>query len=194
MKKIKLILILCILSFTTLGIILILQMTNSINLFWNGFAVDEDGYLYIGKDSEIEVFDKDRFIKAIYPRTNRSYVFTIQSENKIWIATSGWWDELDLNGNVLSEHEDSNGDKYNCIYKHRNEFQDINGKRYRLSNSFFRYKIYQLNKEGQSIEYYKMSLLDYIAKLLLVFSTIIIFIFSPYVIVQLRKNWELFLT
>lgn len=144
------------------------QVTSSLH----SFSIDSDGNLYLGKNSYIEVLRNNEVICKINPQSSRAYVFRIEENDHILLSTSVYVYEMELDGSVLSTHEDINGSVYNKLQSQKSYFCSSKGDEYRLINWLGRYMIEQ---SGQGI-IYKMPLQDYLCCALDVVSGIIIFI------------------
>ena len=136
-----------------LGIVMLtcicMQVTQKVSLSINGFAVDSEGCLYVGKDFNIEVFNEDTLIRTISPKTTRGYKFTIIDGQTILLSTSSTVYTMDLLGNVLSEREDEGTKVYNELQWKR-DFVDENGTRYTLESYWGRKRICYLGHlEGE---------------------------------------------
>lgn len=75
---------------------------------WHGFGVDSNGYVYVGTESAIQVFDKKACIKTINIPQYRSYSFTVRND-QILLADASEIVTLSLDGNELSSRPDRGG-------------------------------------------------------------------------------------
>lgn len=148
--------------------------SGKVSLSMNGFAVDKDDCLYIGKEYTIEVYKNDELLRTINPQTSRSYVFTILNGDTILLSTSSKVYTMDLYGNVLSEEPDDMTKVYNRLQREKKEFFSVNKETYCLKNKWGR--TYIVNNENVI---YKMPLVDYVVRLLLCIAFISIWIFVP---------------
>ena len=137
--------------------------SGTVSLSMNGFAIDKDGYLYVGKEKEIVVFNEGEIVRTISPKTSRGYQFTILNGEKILLSTSSVAYTMDLSGEVLSKEEDENTKIYNKLQREKSFFTAEDGTEYHSRLYWGRTQICQ-NDEV----IYEMPLLDYIVRVLIV--------------------------
>ncbi len=166
------------------AVCLVLIISGYVAIFYSGFAIDSSGVLYIGKDTKIEKYADGKLIGTIDPKTSRGYAFTIQNDDTILLSTASIVYTLDLNGNVINEEEDSGTRIFNKLQYGKNRFTTSDGNTYHIKSWFGRTVI--ISDEGILI--YKMSVVDYIVKIVF-FSTIFsAFIFIPIIVFKSRKQ------
>lgn len=141
-------------------IIFILRATDIVSIEWYGFGVDSEGYIYIGRPSEICVYKEGLCIRTIDIPQYRSYYFTINDSN-ILLASSSRVYIFDLNGMMLSKELDPSGSAYSDLQWMR-EVRTPTGTLYRRTHRFFRDAI---EKEDGTVVY-QMPMGDYLAKIL----------------------------
>ena len=74
--------------------------------FYQGFAVDGDGNLYIGKTQVIEVLKPNGdVLRRIDPCTSRGYRFTMDADQTLWIDTGGYLYRTDRVGARIESRE-----------------------------------------------------------------------------------------
>ena len=148
-----------------LGMVVILCISmvtaGKVSLVMNGFAVDEDGLLYIGREREIVVLNDGEHTRTIDVPTSRTYKFTIVDGQTILLSTSTKLYTMDLFGNVLSENTDEGTKVYNQL-QWKKTYIAQNGQKYTLDSHWGRMCIY---KDDTAI--YTMPLFDYIVRILL---------------------------
>lgn len=131
---------------------------------WDGFAVDENGLLYIGHTGEIDVIDQDYSIYILDVPTTRGFQFTIENGDTITVYTGAHSYKLDLAGNILEEAEP----KWNLGIKRNGPFTALNGLTYYMVSPWGRPQImYMLN--GAETIVYQMPLKNYIGRILFIF-------------------------
>ena len=157
--------------------------SGKVSLSMNGFAVDKDECLYIGKEYTIEVYKNDELLRTINPQTSRAYIFTILNGDTILLSTSTKVYTMDLYGNVLSEKEDDMTKVYNDLQKAKKEFVAVNGEKYHLQNTFGRTYII---KDSNVI--YEMPLLDYIVLIMLVLTFISLWSFVFIMVLSKKQS------
>ena len=135
--------------------------------FYQGFAVDGDGNLYIGKTQVIEVLKPNGdVLRRIDPCTSRGYRFTMDADQTLWIDTGGYLYRTDRFGARIESREiHGDGLSVSVLY----EYVSADGTAYRMKNRFLRPRIVRINgTEGVVI--YKMPAFDCAVRLLLTFS------------------------
>lgn len=155
--------------------------SGKVSLSMNGFAVDKNEYLYIGKEYTIEVYKNEKLLRTINPQTSSAYIFTILNGDTILLSTSTKVYTMDLYGNVLSEKEDDMTKVYNDLQKAKKEFVAVNGEKYHLQNTFGRTYI-----SNDTDVVYEMPILDYIVLIMLILTFISLWSFV--FIMVLSKN------
>ena len=180
----KILILLLIIVFPVFMVSILLTITGAITTSYSGFAVDSYERIYVGTESEIEVYDKGLLLKTISPKTSRGYAFTIQEDNTILLSTSTTVYVMDLDGNVINEYDDVGTKTFNMLQREKKTYVAENGSTYYLKNKMGRIEIVNDNNDVL----YKMPILDYIIKLLLFFSSVIAVIFIPIIIWRWRKS------
>lgn len=165
-----------------------LEMMGYVSLSFNGFAVDSSNYLYVGKNDKIEVYDQNTLIRTIDPKTSRAYSFTIQDDT-ILLSTSVTVYEMDLDGNVLNDYEDTYTKVYNKLERNKYRFTAQDGTEYSVKHRFSRMQIVQ--NEDNCI--YQMPLFDFVIGIIQTFATVsavlIVVLLFAYTIVHKEKFW-----
>ncbi len=81
-------------------VFLFTTLTGKVCVSYNGFAVDEDSNLYLGKASCIEVLRPDgEVLRNLSSYTSRGYKFTITEDQTMKISTGDYLYQTDLLGN-----------------------------------------------------------------------------------------------
>ena len=84
MKVSKLLVVYLLIVWPIIVLFLLAKITGKINISYEGFAIDHNNDIYLGKDSTIEVLDYDgKVLRSISPYTSRGYKFTITPDNQI---------------------------------------------------------------------------------------------------------------
>ena len=130
--------------------------------FYQGFAVDGDGNLYIGKTQVIEVLKPNGdVLRRIDPCTSRGYRFTMDADQTLWIDTGG----TDRFGARIESREiHGDGLSVSVLY----EYVSADGTAYRMKNRFLRPCIVRM-EEPEDVAIYKMPVFDSAVRLLLIF-------------------------
>ena len=141
-------------------------VTGKACLFYNGFAVDSDGNMYIGKDHVIEVLKPDGdVLRRIDPCTSRGYRFTMDADQTLWIDTGGYLYRTDRFGARIESREiHGDGLSVSVLY----EYVSADGTAYRMKNRFLRPCIVR-TEEPEDVAIYKMPVFDCTVRLLLIF-------------------------
>jgi len=135
---------------------------NAMNSWFSGFAVDDDGLLYIGKTGQIDVYNNEDFVKTIYETYARGYRFTIQGE-ELCTDNGVTREVISLDSdNVIKT--DSTGREMMALRSQQNVFETSSAK-YVATNTFGFYKITRYGKDGISEVVYQMPTLDYLISL-----------------------------
>ena len=134
--------------------------------FYQGFAVDGDGNLYIGKTQVIEVLKPNGdVLRRIDPCTSRGYRFTMDADQTLWIDTGGYLYRTDRFGARIESREiHGDGLSVSVLY----EYVSADGTAYRMKNRFLRPCIVRM-EEPEDVAIYKMPVFDSAVRLLLIF-------------------------
>lgn len=162
---------------------------NGVCIFYNGFAVDSDKNIYLGKDSVIQVLSpKGEEIRSLNPITSRGYEFTI-IDDLIFVDTGTTLYTMDLYGNIIQK-SDSTG-KSGAIFSNGNQFSCTasDGTNYIMKNIFSRTKICEVNN-GEYKQVYIMPIYDFIAKLSFFLCIISVIVVLPFIIIKCRKIYS----
>ena len=141
-------------------------VTGKACLFYNGFAVDGDGNLHIGKTQVIEVLKPNGdVLRRIDPCTSRGYRFTMDADQTLWIDTGGYLYRTDRFGTRIESREiHGDGLSVSVLY----EYVSADGTAYRMKNRFLRPCIVRM-EEQEDVVIYKMPVFDSAVRLLLIF-------------------------
>ena len=133
-----------------------------VNSSYHGFALDDNGLLYVGKHGKIDVYNKGQYIRTVFKNSGRGYAFTIQEE-KIYIATYDTIDiviVMDLSGNLIKTIDDIDEKERRRLEMQKNVFT-YDDSVYFATNTMGFYKITKTN-DGKSEVIYQKPMLDYI--------------------------------
>lgn len=160
---------------------LFLIITGSVSLSFNGFAVDEQGQLYIGRDNTIVVLNNREYSRSISPHTSRTYKFTIINDESIILSTSSEVYVMDLYGNVLQQYPDDDTSVYNQLQRQSRHYIASDGTKYAMKRHWGRIRIY---KEDEIV--YEMPLHDYTVYLILIILSIFVFLVCIIYIIKFK--------
>ena len=169
---------------------LILVFTGTATPFIYSFAVDLYDRIYIGTKNEICVYEDGVPIKSIEPRTSRDYRFTINDNGNILLSTATYVHIMDLEGNVLSTHEDLGADMFNQIEYTKKKYISANGDVYKMVGEFGLTRIIKNDIEVV----YQISNLSFAVKILIPACTIALFMFVLWGFIQVKKLGSSFTT
>ena len=172
---------------------IIMEMTGVVCTSYQGFAVDNNHNIYLGKNRDIEVLnDQGIYINKIHPMTSRGYRFTLVDDSEIWISTGDHFYKKDLSDHMIEEkpislHTDDPLIGINFFTSRK--FTASNGTEYRMKLHFLRTHIYRYDGEKQ-ISVYTMPVLDFIVRMIKIW----IFLTFPVVfligIIKSRQSYE----
>lgn len=139
--------------------------------FINGFALDNEGKLYVGEGRMIRIYQTGIQIDAL-DMTTDTYVFTINSANELVVAYPSTVYRMDLAGNVLEKRDDPVSETYQQIRKDSKSVTTVSGDEYRKISEFGWSRIIKNGTE----EVYRLSVLSFIVKLLLALCGVSLFV------------------
>lgn len=176
MKLLRLVLIV----FTTWMLILMYVLCLSTGLIcasYNGFAVDSNNYIYVGKNNTIEVQDGNgNKIREFSSVTDRGYKFTVNSNNEILLSTGDFLYTIDTEGNIKNKSEvHSYEDDLHGVT--RTKFITSDGTVYKMRGLLLRTCIYRVDGNKKTVVF-KMPMFDYAAKYVVGLSVIISLFFG----------------
>ncbi len=120
---------------------------------YNGFAVDDTGRVYIGRSSQIDIYEQGEKIGEVDTVVGRGYAFTIEN-GRLKIGIGGKIREMDLDGQNEIQYEDPYS-RFNHRYTENRSFTDTQGKVYEMSRPWGRL---QITCQGETV--YQMPLAD----------------------------------
>ena len=186
MKVSKLLVVYLLIVWPIIVLFLLAKITGKINISYEGFAIDHNNDIYLGKDSTIEVLDYDgKVLRSISP-----YTFTITPDNQIKISTGDYLYLTDLSGNLISKKDISSYTDDDLLRENRYEFIASDGVHYIMKNHFLRPCIYRIDETQKTI-IYKMPIFDYIVKLIMIACFLSFIIIIPIVILKSRRAIKL---
>ena len=171
-RHMKVLAIWSLLFFLIQGVCIVLVSGGTVQGQYHGFAVDDDGNVYIGSNGEIWVYADSRFVRKIEVPA-KSFAFTIDDENQILLWNSVKRDciqRFDLDGNLIKQEQlPKNLLSYHTFYEQyvhpsasENVFVSSNGDTYVKLTVFLRPQIY--SEDGlvyqQSAPAYAIRLLE----------------------------------
>ena len=166
MKVSKLLVVYLLIVWPIIVLFLLAKITGKINISYEGFAIDHNNDIYLGKDSTIEVLDQ------------------------IKISTGDYLYLTDLSGNLISKKDISSYTDDDLLRENRYEFIASDGVHYIMKNHFLRPCIYRIDETQKTI-IYKMPIFDYIVKLIMIACFLSFIIIIPIVILKSRRAIKL---
>lgn len=166
-KKLRRMILCMVITGITVIFCFVSAVTGKACLFYNGFAVDGGGNMYIGKDHVIEVMKPNGgVLRRIAPCTSRGYRFTMDAAQTLWIDTGEYLYQTDRFGALIESREiHGDGLSVSVLY----EYVSADGTAYRMKNRFLRPCIVRINGTESAVVY-KMPAFDCTVRLLLIFS------------------------
>ncbi len=156
------------------------------------FAVDSSGKLYIGQEGHIHVYEDSKLVRTISEFDGlgsipvKGFVFTIEADDTITMATGGHVISMDLEGKVLETQKDTaEASVRSRLESGKYRFRSSNGDMYRLKSSLGRTSIVKNDAEVV----YQISALSFAAKIALCIA-IVSFIASliGYIVIELKEQ------
>jgi len=160
-----------------------LIMSGAIVSAYYGFAVDNNGFLYVGKNSRIDVYDNGVFVKTVY-ETSYGYSFTIKNEN-LYIATESQVKVMDLSGTLIETTDDSVWPTEQYRMDRDKSVFLTNNARYVATDILGFYKITRYNNNGTREIVYHIPVIDYAVHCAILFITIVSFV----IFIRTHKKW-----
>ena len=155
-------------------------LTDTITTNYEGFALDNNGLLYVGEAKGIGVYDNGEFVKTVYKGNALVWAFTVQDE-KLYVAAYNMVEVMDLSGNLIETIDDSNASERKRLYAQRNVFV-AGDARYVATNKFGFYRITK-HSNGESETVFQTPILNFVLSTAIPVITIIavIIFFTGYI-------------
>lgn len=170
MRKLQIISI--IILFPLFLLILCTILPGVASITYNGFALDAESNLYLGKKGRVEVIDAEgTVIRTFHAKSFMHFDFTILDDEIVMrVGTNLFW--MDLQGNVIKEELKSERWKEILPPGGETVFVDENGTKYTMEYSgFLRTSIFKWDGDRKE-EIFKMPLFDYLMRLVLIITVI----------------------
>lgn len=133
----------------------------TINTQYRGFAVDNNGSLYVGKFDRIDVYKNSEFVKTFCTVYSQTYGLTIQDE-KLYVADGLTIKVMELSGNLIKTYNDS----YDASEMHRLQSQQnvfvTDSAKYVATDTLGFFKITRYSTDGGSEVVYQIPTLDFV--------------------------------
>ena len=147
------------------------------------FGVDSSDRLYVGFGDTIQVYEGDTVIKELSPKTSKTYLFTILSDDTLILTTASIDYKLDLDGNVIEQTDNAGTQLYYDLRKEKREFISQKGDIYRMENILGQT---QIKKNGAVV--YREPLVSVIAGYAVLISIAILLLCIPKLISKTRDG------
>lgn len=121
----------------------------------NGFDIDSEGRLYIGRSHQIEVYKGNKLVNTIPIPNFRNWSFKISNQGHFYISDISTVYEIDESGQIVSEYEDVQSCAYKEMYKRK--YIDAGDAQIRKTAPFGWTRI--VNEDGDCL--YKIPALNY---------------------------------
>ena len=143
--------------------IVLMECFGVIDLFYlNGFGVDSNEKVYLGKSNgDICVYQDEKLVNTFLAPTSRGYCLTVENDTLI-LGTGGNSFLLNLDGTVISNTPDPRSSTISKLQFNRT-CTSKNGKRYKLKHLLGRTKVAAVT-ENEDVIVYQMPLESYIFK------------------------------
>jgi len=145
---------------------LMVEADGRVCLNYQGFAVDQDNYLYLGKGSVIAVYDLEgNELREISIPPLRGYNFTITEDNEILIFNGSCFYAMSLYGENVREYLGTDETINDGVSISTTKFVSSDGTVYVRGEQFFRTSIYKLD-DGCKTKIFQMPSYDYSLRLM----------------------------
>lgn len=153
---------------------------------YNGFSVDENGNVYIGKTGEICVIDSSGSPLGTFDvPTSRGYSFVVTKNNQILFNAGEIVFTMDLQGNIIKKEPASERLIERIPTIHPKEIVAADGTVYRMKTHFLRTVIE--SQTGNKInQIYQMPLFDYIVRILFALYIVGSFVSIAFIVFRIR--------
>ena len=169
-----------------LGIILF-YTTGSFTFRYCSWAADNEGCIYVGKDSNITVYSPEGVVlRTISTDTSSQYRFTIVDE-ELCLEKDRVLYTMDLNGNKLGTVPHADINTYIKLHFNSRRFTTSDGALYIMAKPFFRPTIYHI-VNGSAVKVFQMPWHEYIMRLFVLAYFISGFIIIPVELIRTTKN------
>lgn len=162
---------------------LIMIFTGLASPFINGFAIDNEGKLYVGEGKTVHIFYQGLKVGKISMKSD-AYSFVINSANELIVATPSTVYRMNTTGNILEKWEDPVSEAYQKMRNSGTVVTTHNGDEYRKISEFGWPRIIKNGTE----EVYRLSNLSFIVKILLILCSISLFVNGAWLIHWCRKT------
>ena len=140
------------------------------SLEFNGFGIDSNGLLYVGRLHQIEIYKEDKQIQKLTTPADRGWVMTVDDKNNIVVSNMSTVFILDSDGSVITTHKDIHSERY---YKTRSirQIKMLDGSIYDLKHKWIWPTI---QKNGTTI--YRVPFVDFAVRILFMCGSIFLLI------------------
>lgn len=160
-----------------------LATTGLVWITFNGFGVDSSGRLYVGEGNRISVYENSQLLYKIQNNTGRGYVFTVQENDSILLASGSHICRMNLHGeNIFPPMQDEGSNTTKKLEKSKFDGFSRNGDVYSTKQFLGYISIYR----GEEV-IYRMPLLNYVVKIGIIVSTPCFFL-SIFLLIMIRKH------
>jgi hypothetical protein len=164
--------------------------TFEINIYYVGFALDDNGLLYVGKQGRIDVYSDGEFTSTIF-RTNDGYWFTFQDE-QLYIIRGSNVRIFDLSGNLIETIDDRE------IVREWNRVRNVESRKqstfttghndYREASVLGFYRIVKVTDYGNEV-IFQMPTFDYVCKISIVLTGVMTLGLTTMITLQLMIGY-----
>ena len=174
--------IFCMITVPIMGAIIMSYALGWVAASYEGFALDSEERLYVGKNTGIEVYENGNKIRTISPPSSRFYVFTI-SDDKIVSSVGEMIYIMNLEGEIIEKRAESY-DTYREMDRNSKRFVSESGNEYISKSCLGYYRI--VRDDGVCV--YSMPVLDYIVNVVASFALVLSYlIFVTTMLIKTRR-------
>ena len=159
--------IFCMITVPIMGAIIMSYALGWVAASYEGFALDSEERLYVGKNTGIEVYENGNKIRTISPPSSRAYVFTV-SDDKIVSSVGNMIYVMNLEGEII-EKQTISYDTHLKLKRNSKRFVSESGNEYISSSCLGYYRI--VRDDGVCV--YSMPVLDYIVNVVASFALVL---------------------
>lgn len=140
------------------------------SLEFNGFGIDSNGLLYIGRLHQIEIYNEGKQIQKLTTPADRGWVMAVDDKDNILVSNMSTIIILDTDGSVITTHKDIHSERYYKIRSIR-QVKMLDGSIYELKHKWIWPTI---QRNGTTI--YRVPFADFVTRVLFVCGSIFLLV------------------
>lgn len=130
--------------------------------FINGFALDDEGKLFVGEGKIIRIYQNELLVREIEMKSS-AYALEINSADELIVASPSTIYRMTLEGQIIEKQDDPHSETYQKIRNNRKTLTPASGDKYQMISEFGWTRIVKNGTE----EVYRISTLSFVVKVLL---------------------------